>query len=697
MKRKQIFKKIALWAAGVSAFCALGFVVPTIIRSVGEATQSSEKNTAAPQITIDSEGYDLNQAPQAVAGKEYRIFNATAKDSYGNDLKVAKKVWLYYYSTTKSRVSVTDGIFTPQQAGEYVVEYTAIDRDGNKGSAVYEVDCVGNNGLSFSLGEKVETGVAGIEMQLASAAVENASGNCSVNIQAKLKDGDDVQSVGEDLRFCPMYAGTYVIEYFVSDYVSEASASYEITVEKNETPVFFGNVNVPAYFVQDRAYQLDVPKAYHFALGVPVEIEPVLTVQDKQGNTVTLENGEFTPAAAGDVTIKYTASYGERIEELVYNATVVNVDYGLLNSYHKYFYSNDYTASLTKSCVELFTMTDNAQVDFINPVLARDAKVVFTANTKYKNFGALEVYFTDSLDSSIQVKFTLRNKQGGGTNYTLNDADTYGAQISLFNGEKLELGYNNGEHTFNLNASLNVLIKETLSGEPFNGFPSERINVSFRLVGVEGPAGLLMYKINNQNFNFNASDAEPGIVFFKHEGGEMNVGDVVPLNRFYVGDVLDYDSVVKYYVKAPNGEFVTALDGTLLDGNGVDYLKQYSIFMEMEGTYSVCMEVSDSMGNQELYAYGIKVVDRTPPTIVLTQGKTTCKVGESVEIWSADATDASGGKVEVYVYVTKPDGKVEAITNGRFYAEKAGTYTIYYQAFDAKGNATMQSYEIVVS
>ena len=696
MKKKEIIKRVALLTAGISAVCIGYFVVPAVARAVDAGTEYSQENKALPKITIDSEGYGLEEAPKAVVGKQYRTFNATATDNYGNDLKVTQKVWLYYYSSTKSRVAVQNGVFTPQQIGEYVIEYTAIDSDGNKGSAIYAVKCASAVELAVSLGEKSEIGVAGVEMQLAQPIFKNVSGETSFYIEATHKVSGKSQTIKEDLIFRPMYAGEYIVEYFCSDYVTQKSVSYEISVEENDIPVFLDEVSVPKYFVKNKTYSLDIPRAYQFALGVPVEIEPVIAVEDMKGNVQVLNNGEFTPTAEGEIVVRYSIAYGENKQELTYQAKVKDVDYGLLNSYHKYFDAENYTVSLNKEGVEFFTMTDNAEANFINPILANKANVVFSASKKYANFKTLDIYFTDAQDSSIEIKFSFKDKADGGMVYTINDNSSYSLTTTLSSGKQFELNYRNADKAFNFNKTIDVIVRKTLSGADFFGFPSGRVYVKFCLTGVNGTAGYSVHNLNNQNLNLIAMDSEPEIVFTKHENGEMEVGDIVAINPFYVGDVLDYDSIVKFYVLNPKGEYVVATDGTLLDGNNVDYYKQYSIIMEMKGVYNVCMEISDSLGNSQLYAYGITSVDKTAPTIVLSEGKTTGKVGEKIEVREAKSTDAVGTELKTYVYVYMPDGRIREIADGYFYAEKVGIYTVYYHTFDAKGLAAMQSYQITV-
>ncbi|MBE5751328.1 MAG: hypothetical protein E7357_02845 [Clostridiales bacterium] len=698
MKSKKFSKKIALWTAGLVTLCVGAIAVPQIVRAADvpdTVAETFEPTAGAPRITLDTMGYDVNNAPCAVVGKDYRIFNATAQDSYDNEVKVATRVWLYYYSTTKSRVEVKDGVFVPQQTGEYVVEYTATDASGNKAVFVYAVPCVEKGALKITLGDKTQTCITGEKIAVASANLENVSGKVDLQVQIKHKDGKETQVLNGD-SFTPMYEGVYVVEYSADDYLETATASYEITVGKNETPVFVEDVSVPKYFLRDKAYVLPVPKAYHFVFGSPVEMIPVVTVEYENGETVTVENGAFTPIAEGNVTVKYSLTYGNAVTQLTYAAKVVNVDYGQLNSYEKYFDGDDYTMTLTADYIELFTMTDGAAVDFINPLFAKKVNVVFAGSAKYKNYESVELYLTDSNDPTVQVKVSFREKTGGGLIYTVNDETEYTMQASLFSGEKITFAYADDDKTFNVNNTLDVFFGRTLGGETFNGFPSGKAYLTMKMTGVDGAAAISMYKLGNQNFNYNAMDAVPEIAFSRHNGGERKIGEVVELLPFYVSDVLDYDCLVNFYVLDPDGEFVTALDGTLLDGSETEYSKPYSIVMEKTGIYNICMEVSDTLSNKQLYAYGISVVDRTPPKIRLVKGETQFTVGD-VTVWEATATDVVGTELDVYVYVYKPDGKIIEVKEGVFNASTAGTYTVFYQAMDAEKNSTIESYEIIVS
>ena len=81
MERKKRLKKIALWVVGLAAMFGVGFIAPQIIGNASSSEYAVKESKAAPQISIDAQGYDLSSAPDAVLGKAYRVFNATAKDN----------------------------------------------------------------------------------------------------------------------------------------------------------------------------------------------------------------------------------------------------------------------------------------------------------------------------------------------------------------------------------------------------------------------------------------------------------------------------------------------------------------------------------------------------------------------------------------------------------------------------------------
>ena len=202
----------------------------------------------------------------------------------------------------------------------------------------------------------------------------------------------------------------------------------------------------------------------------------------------------------------------------------------------------------------------------------------------------------------------------------------------------------------------------------------------------------------------------PYVTFKPFRGGMQVVGNVVTLERIYVGDVLDPNFTVNYVVRDPERKVVTSIDGVEL--SGADYTREYSIALEKVGSYSILVEVSDSSGNAEQYSSSVIVGDNVAPKIVLTTGVETAKVGEKIKLKDAVAIDNIDENLKIFTFVASPSYeylKIDADSNGDRYftATSAGKYTIWYYAYDAMkvdaqgnvvaGNVGMECYVITVT
>ena len=117
------------------------------------------------------------------------------------------------------------------------------------------------------------------------------------------------------------------------------------------------------------------------------------------------------------------------------------------------------------------------------------------------------------------------------------------------------------------------------------------------------------------------------------------------------------------------------------------------------GKYVVYMEVEDSVGNNETFAYAATVVDREAPVITLSGTYEEAKAGKSVILAKATVTDnkTSAEKMEVYVVVVCPNWETLMAENGKeFKPDQYGTYTVWYYVTDGDGNIAMQSYQFTV-
>ena len=113
----------------------------------------------APVITVDGENMIV------AAGSTVTVPGATATDNCDGTVSVEYKV---YFGTQE--VSVTDGKFTVEDAGEYRIKYTAKDSAGNVGTATVTVTVETSGGCQSCSGN-VAAGTAGLCVLAAALAL----------------------------------------------------------------------------------------------------------------------------------------------------------------------------------------------------------------------------------------------------------------------------------------------------------------------------------------------------------------------------------------------------------------------------------------------------------------------------------------------------------------------------------------------
>ena len=182
----------------------------------------------------------------------------------------------------------------------------------------------------------------------------------------------------------------------------------------------------------------------------------------------------------------------------------------------------------------------------------------------------------------------------------------------------------------------------------------------------------------------------------------MGNGHSVEFNRnlaiqwFNAKDTPEY-TTLKFTVTDQNGNYVTADDGTKLDGTQPANVA-YTFTIDKFGTYEVAYEAYDSALALAPYSYVIHSVDTQSPTIRLENMVTTGKVGEAISLANYEVDDNLGKEgLSVFVSVIYPNGTVKAVNAKAFTAQVAGRYTVQYLVFDVEGNIAYASYEVVVS
>ena len=691
-EKKKMMVAATLATISLVAFGAAGIMASAFTK---ETEKTKINYEIKPEISVNMpEGFS-EYLPNAVLNKSYKIPSAFAVDVYGDECTVRTALYAHYYSETRSLLQIENDAFTPAFYGVYTVCYTATDDFGNVATQTYDVTCEEKQPLSASVLELSGEYFVAQEVKIAEIEVENAIG--AVEVQATASCAQATYDIVNGCFF-PEYAGEYTVEYVYSDYSETSTVSYTLTVQENITPLFSSELYLPEYFILGASYTLPKAECKVYKGGAIYSLTPTVTLRYPEKNySKAITDGTFTPTMEGDVVITYEASSFGKTEKREYSATVVDVDFNGAMTMQNYFYGKDIGLSALSYGVSISTIKDGASATFINSVLSRKLEMTLGIDADKNAFSALDIYLTDAKDESKQVKISLE-KTNDFAKVTVNDDDYAYANVTFAKAASFAFEYSNATRTVSMAGTAPIAVKKTLSGEVFDGF-GEFITVKYVLSGVTGYSTFNVYSIDNQTFsNERADGTRPYILFSIYQGEEKQVGDLIEIERIYVADVLDPNYTVKYYVLAPSGKFAVSLEGETLDYD-TDYTKEYSFLATESGKYVVYMEVEDSVGNNETFAYAVTVVDREAPVITLSGTYEEAKAGKSVILAKATVTDNETPveEMEVYVVVVCPNWETLMAENGKeFKPDQYGTYTVWYYVTDGDGNIAMQSYQFTV-
>ncbi len=685
------------------SFYGISYQAPTMNLLITEVagidlTQESFYDTEAPVIKVDFVGNDV--VPDGVLNKGYKIFDATAVDSYDGDRKVDVNV--YYNYNTRGQVSVytKDGYFYPNKAGIYTIEYSATDTFGNKEIKTVEVEVKADvDGLDFVINDKVITASAGEIVRVASSVtVSNARGQYFVSGTASL-NGDEYDL--SNYSFRPMESGIYTITLTVADYTETVVKTFALTVSNNDTPIFIDEAVFPQYFIAGDKYEVPVLNAYDFSDGTAKLLDSTVYVSQDGGESVLL-NGLLEVTATKKVVITYKVDGAKGNQEVSYEIPVVVVS-NADESYDmaKNFRVIDGNVSIKVGASALgFETTENSKIRFINAVQSEQFSTSFrcSSDESKKNFTKVNIYLTDSGDADICVKITYF-WQGTTVYFAVNDglAVKVPVSVSSINTNILSLNYNEETKQIYPSQTRKVNVAQTLNGETFNGFTSNRIYVDYEIAEVTGLAEFFVQSINNQSICYWDGDFVEPQIFAERTNGDVAKNTLVTIFGGRAYDVLSNYVSLSLTVKDPSGVVVSSIDGVSLNGScdaGIDYVIKASYY----GEYKVEFAAKDLNGNKKTLRYVFSVVDTVAPVIELNTLSVNASLNKTVTVKSCEISDDITAKqnLKLYVFVMSPSAKIQAVIDNGFVAKEKGTYTVYYYCYDEIGNFTIASYNIVV-
>ena len=689
---------------------------------------------ADPSINVDMAGN--TSAPDGVVGQPYKIFDAAAFNTIGEAVDCGARVYRHI-DNTAFEVEIAAGYFTPAAAGNYTIEYTASDGLGysaRKALSVNVTQTVGTFTITAAASAVNTSGLTGVPIPIADIIPMNNRGVPIKWASVKNPSGNSVAI--ENNAFTGNTPGTYTVNFIATDYLErEATTSYTVTLQTNPIPIFDSTPALLPVYVAGAEYVLPAGFARVYGASGPVNVEASVKIVYADGTIEALgPDRKLTPSSAHGNSFEAVYTVGTRevkVSSYIVSYKMTNPISPLAN-----FFAKDNvtaTGSLLNTAFEVSNTGAAAGFVFGKPLLAESLELRFNmdfssllGSTFKGNFSKLRLTLFDADDPSISIILDIE-KDAKTSNLRVNNASTVVPIAGSFwgrsgtNGSASDffINYSNKDLTImDETAKILTRIKTDASNREFSGFPSSMVYVSFEFIGVTGESGLKLSKLNNQTIGLATTDnIEPQISMLGEFGGNAVIGQTGTIPRAVAADVIsEVTQGATVTVRSPSNGYVTALDGTVL--NGVPASKEYQIVYEQLGEYYVTYRAVDSNGRTLTTSRKtVYILDNILPQFSLkSQMPQTGKVDNVITL--PDINPASGRELTYQITVFKPDGgqiilynsqygaPVEIIIYNPQYGEYgnlafnpalAGVYTVRYAVWDQYFNMSSAEYKITVS
>lgn len=687
-----------------------------LILQVGAQVFSGEEqtDTAAPRMEVDTLGYSENALPQGRAFFRYPVFQATAYDFEDTSFGIApgeKSVDVTVKRmASDENIPIRDGGFIPQEVGRYRIRYTAVDYFGNETVKDLYVTV---NDVFYRLEHEFTREIAdtvdvGSYISIPESNVTNACGEYTLaySVFETVSKGEVSVING---RFVVLQPGIYCLRVTVKDFLSEEKFDYYFETEASETPVIPDEVFVPNALIAGKETSFPDFEAYDYYSfsGTRAEAEKRIDICTADGEVIesVLPGQTFVPDAAkyGDfVTVKYIASsilYGG--EKVIQKDNVKVIDRSEELRLGDYFTRaeidrTEYNYGQNSQNVTFFFDSENARLDFANPLSARDFELQFRVPATENNFGWAEIVLTDSYYADREIIFRIiKGEQNGTTSLmTVNGGEQIEISGSFFDNLRTNMMLLINREGIVTDASgLEVARVETyLSGVEFDGFTDGLCYLSVRFGDVTGASAFSVVKINNQWFTSGTADLTNPVIAFKEDLTiEQNVGEVY-IPGAVAADVLYGVVRVNVSVVSPTG---TQIYSGMLPEEGLTFAAGIPGMYEV--TYSA---TDDNLANETRSRNSIYVYQDVAIGLGI-DGEMPAEWNHGTELVLPKAV-FTGNADDVYlsIYVVCSGGEIVDVTQTMsFVPQDAGKYYVYYFAVnDVTGsyNYDLLSFAITV-
>jgi hypothetical protein len=359
------------------------------------------------------------------------------------------------------------------------------------------------------------------------------------------------------------------------------------------------------------------------------------------------------------------------------------------------FVTEGVESSATTNLGATFYGKNDFAFEFANNLQASFA-MTLKSQANYDNFSSLLITVTDAYDADCYLTFETTAIDNAKSKLVVNGSSVFTMVGSMKNfGSGFVLTFNN--NTLKLSdasAAVILALKSTAIGEPFAGFVSGFVSVKVEVKGVTAQTAVAVNAFNAHSFTEeNRYDMiSPYIVPAQELSLKNSRNSTITVPKALAYDVVDPDVYAGITVYAPNGDVVTATDGTFLFEAPAD--KDYQIVLTSLGEYTLQYFASDVSDNSFDYGYyTIFAVDTTAPVITMKSYlKSEVKVGDELTIPEFSYSDDSSKTedIKVMITVTLPqEMSYQIVEMGqKFKFEQKGVYYVRFTVVDDFFNFT---------
>ena len=582
--------------------------------------------------------------------------------------------------------------FTPEKAGTYRIMYKIADSQGNEAEYYRFFDVIetlGEKGVVYdvSVPKNFKVGTYFTVPKLIKSGLSYLT-KCEESISYNGKEYLDKagEKVFLDVAGTIRVKGSYV-DYFGESY--EYEETYEVTAS-DETITEVKGI-VPKYVVKGRTIVLPDMRAINYS--------KLPTASDYQTPWQLLVNGNAIDTNLREYKVEQNHGESVAVEykvgsQTIHTATMTVVEANYLSD--RFYVSTGTVEKEDTLNGVVLNVSGDATVDYINPLLINTTTklpITFDFEENKANFEYVDVYYEDYLYSEIKVFVRITKKEDGYVG--LVNAEGQSIPLNLSNTYKgYEILYNVKTNAFDFEMS--KIIKTDVNGNPFNGFPSKRVNVSFKIHGATGETQMRISEMGAFGM-LSSFDGEtllkfedksiPSIVSEKtYRDNTWLYGDVVKMYAVEARTALSGLTTAKLTVTAPSGKKIL---------NNVNAYNDYEFTIDEYGTYQIQYSVPFRSTTYK-FNYSARVFKEELPEINIEgEFAQTYKKGDSLTVPKFTVTGVEETHT-LTIYLIYPDLTMKTLSAGESVVlEKCGSYRLSITVAD-EYNTTFKSWNIKV-